>query len=210
MTETFGPHSMEPMEPLPEGSEFALGRAVGEVERKIIDPVTGASLPIGSWGELCVRNHGAIMLGFHRKERQEIFDRDGWYHTGDRSRLNEQGYIFFSGRLAETIKVSGANVSPREVEDVLMAEPEIAEAAVLAVPDERGGETLVAAVVAREGHQIAEEVLKSRLKKQLASYKIPRHLVFLRGDEIPRTVSDKVRKPALSAILQARLAGQTG
>jgi acyl-CoA synthetase (AMP-forming)/AMP-acid ligase II len=182
---------------------------VGRVERKIVDPETGADLPIGAWGELCLRNHDAMMLGFYRKERLEAFDRDGWYHTGDRCMLNDEGYLFFSGRLSDMIKVSGANVSPREVEEVLMAEPDIAEAAVLAITDDLG-DSLVAAVIPREGYSLEEEELKGRLKKQLSSYKVPRRFVILRPDEVPRTVSDKVRKPVLLPILKQRLAKSAG
>jgi acyl-CoA synthetase (AMP-forming)/AMP-acid ligase II len=207
MSETFGPHSMEFFEdgPLPEECSGSFGRAVGTVDRKIVDPETGRDVPIGEWGELCVRNHGAMMLGFHRKERHDCFDRDNYYHTGDKCMLNKDGYLFFAGRLTEMIKISGANISPREVELVMMAEPDVAEAAVLALPDE-GGEMLVAAVVPRRGRSIEEEELRSRLRKQLASYKVPKRFFVLQSQDIPRTVSSKVQKPELAKLLRERLA----
>jgi acyl-CoA synthetase (AMP-forming)/AMP-acid ligase II len=206
MTETFGPHSMEfTGDPLPDDRVWSFGRGVGTVERAIVDPATGRHLPPGEPGEICLRGW-SMMLGYHRKARDEVFDADGWYHTGDLGSLSEDGHLFFTGRLGDMLKISGANVSPREVELVLIAEPEVAEAVVLGLPDPEQGDVLVAAVVLHVPGSVDEATLIGRLKRQLSSYKVPRRIVLLKNDEMPRTPSEKVRKPELRALMQERLA----
>jgi len=205
MTETCGPHSMELFgPPLPADRAHSFGRAVDDFERRIVDPETGAELAAGEVGELLVRG-GSLMLGLHRKERREVFDPDGFYRTGDLASLSDDGHLFFAGRRGDMIKVSGANVSPQEVEEVLTAQPEVAEAAVVGLPDPVRGEMLVAAVVPRPGASIDERNLLARLRGELASYKLPRRLVVLSSDEIPRTASQKIRKPELSALIRSRI-----
>jgi acyl-coenzyme A synthetase/AMP-(fatty) acid ligase len=205
MTETLGPHSMElPGQPLPADRVHSFGRVVGDFERKIIDPETGRERSPGETGELLVRG-GSMMLGFHRRLRTDVFESDSFYRTGDMASIDEGGHLYFVGRGGDMIKVSGANVSPREVEEVLMKQPEVAEAAVLALADASGGESVVAVVVPRGDATIDEGELVRRLREELASYKVPRRLVFLSNDEIPRTASEKIRKPQLAEVVRGRL-----
>src|SRR5262249_26341973 len=123
MTETAGPHTIDRMDAdLPERLRGSFGRPVPGLEHKVVDPETGATLPPGSPGEICVRGY-TLMQGLHKQEREDVFDRDGFYHTGDRGYFDAEGVLFFQGRLGELIKTAGANVSPREVEVAIEAFP---------------------------------------------------------------------------------------
>jgi len=118
MSETSGPHtaasSSENQSDLPDELRGSFGPAVAGMQHKIVDPDTGATLADSLEGEICVRGEG-LMVGLHKKEHAEVFDDDGWYHTGDRGSFRD-GFLFFTGRLSEMIKTAGANVAPREVE----------------------------------------------------------------------------------------------
>ncbi len=203
MTETGGPHSIERMdEELPEHLRGAFGRAVPGLEHRIVDPETGAPLPPGEPGEICVRGY-SLLQGLHKREREEVFDREGFYHTGDGGHLDEEGWLFFRGRLGDMIKTAGANVSPREVESVAMELPEVREAHVVGLPHPDRGENVAAAIVLRDGARIDAAALRAALRKQLSAYKVPRHLWFLAS--VPMTDSGKVDKKRLRAELLGRL-----
>lgn len=198
MTETFGHHSSEqPNSTLPPGREGAFGRAMPHVERKIIDPTTGVELASGEVGELCIRGY-SVMQGLYKVERWKTFDADGWYHTGDKCHIDDDGYLFFHGRYGEMIKTSGANVSPAEVEAVIRSFDEVVDVAVLGAPDAKAGEIVCAAVVLKAGEKLTAEELRDRLKHQLSSFKVPKRVEFMEFDEVPRTESGKVRKHLLS------------
>jgi acyl-CoA synthetase (AMP-forming)/AMP-acid ligase II len=206
MSETFGPHSMEyPPEPLPVSRAGSFGRAVASIERKIINPVTGQTLAPGEPGEICVRGH-ALMIGFYKKEASECFDPEGFFHTGDFGWITEDGHLFFSGRGGEMIKTSGANVAPREIELVLLKEPGVLDAAVVAVPHARLGQMVVAAVAPRTGEVLDEHQLIASLQAQMSSYKVPKRIYVLEYAELPRTDSGKVQKRVLTDMLSARIA----
>jgi acyl-CoA synthetase (AMP-forming)/AMP-acid ligase II len=197
MTETFGPHSAEiATAALPPGKESAMGRGVPGCERQIVDPVTGAPMAVGEIGELRVRSLG-MMAGYYNRERRDCFDADGWFRTGDRCSIDADGYLFFHGRESELIKTSGANVSPREVESVLQAWPEIAEAMVFGIADEVRGEAVVAAVIPAEGADLDEASVRARLREEVSHYKVPQQVVIVAAADVPRTDSGKPRKAAL-------------
>lgn len=203
MTETFGPHSMERLCPLPEDRAGSFGRAVASIERKIVDKKTGEVLPPNNLGELCVRGY-SLMLGYHKVERGDTFDRDGWFHTGDMCTLTEDGHLHFHGRDTEMIKSGGANVAPREVEMVLMSHGDVREAIVVGLDDAKRGQAVAAAIVLREGANLNEEDLRDWLKDRLSSYKIPRRIVEFNFDEIPRTSAGKSKSQELKIILQEK------
>lgn len=197
MTESFGHHSSEPSyAELAPGQAGSFGRAMPGVERKIVDPETGAALPAGEIGELCVRGY-SVMVGLYKVERWRTFDADGWYHTGDRCSIEEDSHLYFHGRYGEMIKTSGANVAPVEVENVFRTFPEIVDVAVLGIPDEVKGELVCAAVVLKAGSSLTEADLQARLKKLLSSFKVPKRIDFFDFDALPRTESGKVRKHLL-------------
>jgi acyl-CoA synthetase (AMP-forming)/AMP-acid ligase II len=205
MTETCGPHTIEDMErDLPEPLRGSFGRSAPGLEHKIVDPTDGSVVPAGTSGEICVRGY-SVMQGLYKREREDTFDRDGFYHTGDSARFGEDGHLFFQGRLGDLIKTGGANVSPREVELVIEALDAVKEAYVVGITDPVRGQNVVAAVVLNAGRSLTEDGVKSALKEQLSAYKIPRHVVFCAGEDLPFTDTGKIDKRALAGELSARL-----
>jgi acyl-CoA synthetase (AMP-forming)/AMP-acid ligase II len=200
MTETCGPHSGEDMSiELPEPLWGSFGLPLEGFEHKIVDPKTGASLPPGEPGEIYVRGH-SLMVGLYKQERAETFDPDGFYPTGDGGYI-QHGRLFFTGRLGEMIKTGGANVSPRELENLLAEFPEVIEAYVVGVPDSARGETVAAALLLRPGQQLTAEEVTARLKPKLSAFKLPRLIRFYSEEALPRTGSGKIDKPRLRALL---------
>jgi acyl-CoA synthetase (AMP-forming)/AMP-acid ligase II len=207
MTETCGPHTWGDMKvDLPESLRGSFGSAVPGVEHKVVDPETGERLGAGEYGEICVRGYN-LCQGLYKREREESFDADGYYHTGDGGWFDAEGHLFFKGRLGEMIKTAGANVSPREVEVALEAVPEVKLAAVVGVPDPVRGQLVAAALVAEPGHQIDLAAVRARMREELSAYKVPRHLFVLRHDEIPLTDTGKVHKKRLLELLEPRVRG---
>jgi acyl-CoA synthetase (AMP-forming)/AMP-acid ligase II len=178
MTETFGPHA---------NREW--------FDYKIVDHETGTRLDDGEEGEFCVRGFG-LMNQLYKREREETFDSDGYYHTGDRGYI-ENGHIWFRGRYSEMIKSGGANVAPLEVENALLSFPEVKEAFVFGVPDPDRGETVAAVVVPAAGTSPDVEDLRRRTNKELSAYKVPVRWRLLADTDIPRLASGKVDKRSL-------------
>ena len=207
MTETLGPHTYDHnSKELPPEKAGSFGPAVPGVEHKIVDPITGEDLPAGQPGEVCVRGY-SLMLGLHKRERSEVFTPDGWYRTGDGGYFDEDGHLYFTGRLGDLIKSSGMNITPRDVEIVLEAMPEVAMAFVSGIPHPDRGEDVVAAIALSPGETLdADEAIK-RVKEEIASYKVPRHVaVFADQRELPWLDSGKVDRRRLAAILEERFA----
>lgn len=203
MTESFGPHSQGKVgELLPLGKESAFGQKMAGIDRQIRDSETGAVLPSGQPGELWIRGY-SLMSGLYKKEREETFDAGGFYNTGDNCTIDEDGYLFFHGRLGEMVKTMGANVAPREVEVVLESLPDIQEAAVMGVEDPAMGERLIAVVVPAAGANPDEEDLKIRLKDEVSTYKVPRNILIRKYADLPRTDASKPHKRKLKDKLLA-------
>jgi acyl-CoA synthetase (AMP-forming)/AMP-acid ligase II len=202
MTETCGPHTYTGEGALPESSRGAFGPAIPGLEHKVVDPDTGAVLGAGKVGEICVRGY-SLMHGLHKLERDQVFDADGFYHTGDAGLFDEAGVLYFKGRLGEMIKSGGANVTPSEVESVLCSFPEVKEAFVVGVPDRERGEQVAAAVVLEPGASLAPDEIRARAKAQLAAYKVPRLVRLARHEELPFTDSGKIDKRRLRDLLRA-------
>lgn len=167
-------------------------------EVKIVDPETGAVLPDGQEGEILTRGP-ELMLGYTEwKDTLDAFDDEGYFRTGDLGFISHERYITISGRKKDLIIRGGENISAKEVEDILHAHPAIAEAAVVAMPHERMGETPVAYVVFKEGKAVDFEGMKSFLEEaRLARQKFPERLFVL--EQMPRTASGKVLKHVLRA-----------
>jgi acyl-CoA synthetase (AMP-forming)/AMP-acid ligase II len=206
MTETCGPHTYDRMDvDLPERLRGSFGHAVPGVEHKIVDPQTGATLPPGEFGEICVRGY-SVMLGLHKQERDDVFDRDGYYHTGDAGYFDADGVLYFKARLGEMIKTAGANVTPREVEVEIEKFPEVSSAFVVGLPDPVRGQNVAAAVVLKRGAQLDADTARARLREEISSYKVPRDWWFAAKEELPFTDSGKIDKKRLAALFAARLA----
>jgi acyl-CoA synthetase (AMP-forming)/AMP-acid ligase II len=205
MTETCGPHSIDHMDyDLPEKWRGSFGLSAPGLEHKIVDPDTGETLGTGEFGEICVRGD-SLMLGLHKVPREETFDADGFYHTGDAGTFDEDGRLYFKARLGEMIKTAGANVTPREVEVVMEVVPEIRSAFVVGVPHPDRGQNVAAAVILKAGRELDASTLSERLNQELSAYKVPRHVFFYADGELPFTDSGKIDKRRLAPLLIARI-----
>ena len=204
MTETCGPHTCVSEGPLPESLRGSHGVAVPGVEHKIVDPATGEPLAPGEDGEICVRGY-SLMQRLYKVEREATFDADGFYHTGDVGHFDEQGVLYFRGRLGDMIKTGGANVTPSEVEQVIAGRPEVAQCYVVGIPDPDRGQLVVAAVVAEPNASVDPEALRAHVKSELAAYKVPRHVFVEDEKALPFTASGKLDKQRLAAALGERL-----
>jgi acyl-CoA synthetase (AMP-forming)/AMP-acid ligase II len=181
------------------------GRLLPGNELRVVDPETGTSLGAGMEGELIVRGP-TLMEHYVKRTRAECFDEDGFYHTGDLGSYDDDGYVYWSGRRTEMIKTGGANVSPAEIEVQLQAFEPVKLARVIGVPDERRDEIAVLCVELKEKSTATEADIESFLRERLASYKVPRRVLFFGEDEIPMNGSRmKVQHEQLLALVQERL-----
>lgn len=205
MTETLGPHTFADARlALPESKAGSFGLAVPGVEHRIVDPLTSEDVEPGQMGEIWVRGY-SVMAGMHKRERDQVFTDDGWYRTGDAGSFDADGHLFFKGRLGNQIKTAGTNVVPREVELVLEEQAEVALAIVTGVPHRDRGEDVVAAVVLIPGAMIDGEELRSRLRDEIASYSVPRHIeVFTDRSDLPWLDSGKLDLRSTAALLADR------
>lgn len=171
-----------------------VGRSMPHIESKVVDPVTGVTLPRGETGELCTRGY-SVMLGYWQQpdKTAEAIDVARWMHTGDLATMDEDGYVEIVGRIKDLVIRGGENIYPREVEEFLYTHPSIADVQVIGVPDERYGEELMAWVVLREGvASLTADDVREFAAGKLAHYKIPRYVHVT--DAFPMTVTGKVRK----------------
>lgn len=171
---------------------------------KIVDPLSGAIMPLGERGEVCVKGP-TLMKGYLGKAPEDVFDEDGYYHTGDGGYLDEQGYLIWEGRLNDIIKTGGANVSPEEVDAVLGNYPGVKRTQTVGVPHETLSEMVVSCVVPVEGAQLQEQAIVQHLKARLASYKVPRRILFCTEDEFSLTGNEKVKASDIRQIAVQRL-----
>jgi acyl-CoA synthetase (AMP-forming)/AMP-acid ligase II len=178
------------------------GRPQDGIEVKIIDPATGESLPEHEGGEICVRGWN-VMRGYFRDSEatQRAIDGEGWLHTGDQGVRLPDGFIKFLSRLKDVIRVGGENLSPLEVEEVLMAHPAVREAAVVAAPHPRLGEVPAAFVVPVAKNAIDIDDLRDHCRRQLANFKVPTR--FFVVDDLPRSsaVQGRVAKVRLREMI---------
>jgi acyl-CoA synthetase (AMP-forming)/AMP-acid ligase II len=174
----------------PERRRGSYGKPAPGFDTMIVDPETHARVDGGEVGELYIRGP-YVMQGYYKRSREECFDADGWFHTGDLIRVDEDGFMYFVGRLSGMIKTSGANVSATEVEKAL-AKVGVA-AHVVGIPDARRGQLVAAAIALPDGtDDLDEAALRERLKAELSAYKIPKRFLALHRAEIPLLSSGKV------------------
>ena len=171
-----------------------VGRVHPHLEVKIIDPETGRTVPRGVTGEFCTRGY-SVMLGYWRQPDRtaEAIDAARWMHTGDLAVMDDDGYVQITGRIKDMVIRGGENIYPREIEEFLYGHPDILDAQVIGVPDERYGEELMAWVRMRDGAApLTADALRGYCTGRLAHYKIPRYVHVV--DEFPMTVTGKIRK----------------
>jgi long-chain acyl-CoA synthetase len=162
-----------------------------------VDVETGTrEMPVGDPGELVIQGP-QVMKGYWNmpEETAEVL-RDGWLHTGDVARMDEDGYFYIVDRKKDMISAGGYNVYPREIEEVLYEHEEIAEAVAIGVEDEYRGETVKAFVVRKSGNEVTEEEILAFCKERLAPYKAPKTVEF--RDELPKSTVGKLLRRVLA------------
>ena len=174
----------------------SIGLPLPDVECKVVDLESGGyDVPIGEPGELVIRGP-QVMAGYHNQPNEEIRAlRDGWLYTGDVVRMDDEGYFFIVDRKKSLIKVSGFQVWPNEVENIISTHPGVAACAVGGVPDLRQGEKVIAWVVGKPGSKLNPEWIKEWCKERLVNYKVPSEVYFVIA--LPRSGVGKVLRREL-------------
>jgi fatty-acyl-CoA synthase len=188
----------------------SIGRAHPHVEIKIVDPATGVVVERGEPGEFCTRGY-SVMLGYWQDDEKtsEAIDADGWMHTGDLAVMREDGYCNVVGRIKDMVIRGGENVYPREIEEFLYTHPDIEDAQVIGVPDERYGEEICAWIRMKPDRApLDADAVRAFAAGKLAHYKIPRYVHVV--DDFPMTVTGKVRKVEMREQTVALLGLQSG
>lgn len=174
-----------------------VGQIMPHLECKVVSEETGETLPIGEKGEILVRGY-SVMNGYweHEEKTAEAITPDGWMQTGDLGEIDEDGYLAVTGRLKDMLIRGGENIYPREIEEFLFTHPDIVDAQVIGVPDDKYGEEIMAWVILNDG---VEDLTAAQVAEfahgKLARHKVPRYVAVV--NEYPMTVSGKVRKVAL-------------
>lgn len=171
----------------------SIGKALPGWEVKVVDE-GGQELPPNQAGELIVS--GPLMKGYYNNPQAtaEVI-KDGWLYSGDIGKVDEDGYLFITGRKKDMVIVKGQNVYPSDIERVLATHPKVAEVAVLGIADELRGEVVGAVISLREGKVATEQEIRQFCLERIASYRVPRQVVFL--DSLPRTAAGKIDKEAI-------------
>lgn len=172
-----------------------LGKPIDGVDIRIMDE-DGNQLPNGQIGEIVVKSIGN-MKGYYKmpEETKAVLDENGYYHTGDLGKLDEDGNLHFVGRKKELIIRGGFNIYPQEIEEVLKKHPKVSDAAVIGIPDKLLGEVVYAVIQLKQGVQCTEEEIKSYVGNHVAKYKIPSGVIFVK--DFPVTASGKIQKVKL-------------
>jgi fatty-acyl-CoA synthase len=170
-----------------------VGRAIPNVEVRIVDPQTGQDVPRGEQGELCARGF-IVMKGYYNmpEATAKAIDKDGWLHTGDLATMDQHGYCRITGRLKDMIIRGGENIYPREIEEFLYTNPKISDVQVVGVPDLKYGEEVMAWVKLKDGQSATPEEIRDFCRGKIAHYKVPRYVKLV--NEFPMTVTGKIQK----------------
>jgi long-chain acyl-CoA synthetase len=182
------------LQPLDGTGKFgSVGKIQPGVELKIADE-EGKELPSNQAGEIILR--GCLLDSYYKNPQAtaEVI-KDGWYYTGDIGKIDDDGYVFILGRKKDMIIVSGHNVYPVDVEDVLHTHPKVAEAAIIGIPDKTRGEAIKAFISLKKGEVATEAEIKKFCRERLVDYKVPREVVIM--DSLPKTSTGKIRKQSL-------------
>jgi len=184
-----------------------VGKNLPHQEVKVVDLVTGQTVPQGHVGEICFRGYH-VMRGYYGDEEatRKAIDRQGWLHSGDLGTMDADGYVRITGRLKEMIIRGGEKIFPREIEDYLFTHPKVAEVAVFGVPDEFFGEQVAAWIQLHSGETATEDEIRGFCKGKIAHYKIPHYIWFV--EEFPMTVTGKFQKFRMREIAIEKLRGK--
>ena len=169
----------------------SIGTPVEGVEMRVVDE-DGNEVPQGEVGEIVIRGHNVMKGYWNRRDATEETIRDGWFHSGDMAKVDEDGYFFIVDRKKDLIIRGGYNVYPREIEEVLYEHPAVREAAVVGIPHDEYGEEVAAVVALKEGQNAEAEELRDYAKERVAAYKYPRRVWFV--DDLPKGPTGKILK----------------
>jgi len=173
----------------------SVGLPVFFAEVRIVDS-QGRNVPVGEVGEIIGRHPATTASYFKNEEKTKETFRDGWFHTGDLGRIDEEGFLFISGRTKDMIISGGQNVFAVEVENLLLTHPVVADCTVIGLPDDTWGEVVTAVVVKKAGVETKDEDIVKYCKEKIAGFKIPKKFIWIEGP-IPRTPTGKVTKYVL-------------
>ncbi len=177
--------------------EGSIGLPFPDVDCRIVNVADGVTeMPIGQAGELCIKAPEVMKGYWNRPSETKAALQDGWLHTGDIAKVDEDGYFYIVDRKKDMIISGGYNVYPREVEEVLFTHPKIKEAAVAGIPDPKWGETVAAFVVLKDGEQAKADELRDYCRERLAAYKVPTSFDFRQA--LPKTLVGKVLRRLLT------------
>jgi fatty-acyl-CoA synthase len=171
---------------------------------KIVDPLTGETMPLGERGEMCVKGP-TMMIGYLGIPLDETLDAEGYLRTGDGGWFDAQGRLHWEGRLNDIIKTGGANVSPVEIDTVMKTMPGVKAVQSVGVPHDLLGELVVACIVQHDGAGLSEGDVQTYAKHVLASYKVPRRVLFFAEEELALTGSSKIKTADLRKMAATRL-----
>jgi fatty-acyl-CoA synthase len=174
---------------------------------KIVDPLSGEIVPVGEAGEIAVKGV-TLMMGYLGVPLDETLDEEGFFRTGDAGHVDDEGRLFWKGRLNDIIKTGGANVSPLEVDAAIRKCPGVKVNQTVGISHDTLGEMVVTAVVPHDGARLDEDMVRAFARETLASYKVPRRVLFFAEDELETTGSAKIKTADLRELMARRLASE--
>ena len=176
-----------------------VGRALPEIECRIVNPETGEEVADGVIGEFVARGYN-IMKGYYKmpNETAEAIDKDGWLHTGDLACKTPEGNFRITGRLKDMIIRGGENIYPKEIEEFIYTHPKVSDVQVIGVPSKAYGEEIMACIIPKEGVIITEEEIKDYVKASMAKHKTPSYVMFV--ESFPMNAAGKILKYKLREI----------
>jgi fatty-acyl-CoA synthase len=204
MTETSPVCNMTEVDDPIEARVSTVGKVMPHQEQKIIEPASGQIVLCGEPGELCYRGYH-VMRGYYNNPQatREMIDEAGWLHSGDLAVMDEQGYVRITGRLKDMICRGGEKIFPREVEEFLFTHPDIADVAVIGIPDAYYGEQVMAWIRLKPGRRMTQKECQAFCRGQIMDYKIPQYVKF--AEDFPKTVTGKIQKYRMREISAAEL-----
>ncbi|PEQ11833.1 AMP-dependent synthetase [Novosphingobium sp. PC22D] len=203
-TETFTLISVYPANTPEEVTGASHGPPTAGSTIKIVDPLTGETMPLGERGEIAVKGP-TMMLGYLGIPLDETLDDEGFFRTNDGGYVDAQGRLFWEGRLNDIIKTGGANVSPLEIDAVIRTCPGVAISQTVGVPDELLGERVVTCIVPVEGAHLDAETIRTFARERLAAFKVPRAVLFVEEADLQTTGSAKIKTADLRKLAAQRL-----
>jgi fatty-acyl-CoA synthase len=170
-----------------------VGRAMPEIEVRLVNPETNEPVPVGHTGEVCCRGYN-VMKGYYKmpEATAKAIDSEGWLHSGDMAVVDNDGYYAITGRYKDMIIRGGENIYPREIEEFVYKMPGVADVQVVGVPSHKYGEEVGAFVIPKEGHELTPEDVRDYCRGKISNYKVPKYVTFVRS--YPLTASGKVQK----------------